>query len=280
LARKKDVITGSFGFTSPPARGLSGTQIFSTTRDSSGIAGDWFKLQADADGPLLVTTEGSEIATDFHVYNGPVNAAPSELQAKAFTYSGSAPTVPTRRIVFTAQSNTVYYIQLDGVSQYGKVRLSWVLDYQPAIQPPPGVQVGRADLQVTNTAFMGLQWFFNDTLLQGQSSSNLTVLPVVPSSEGDYSVVLTNLNHQVTRDKVFIPVLPVVMAAPRFNGNATVLRFGSTYGRAVEILSSSNLSIPSSNWTSIYTNSAPGTNNVFADPQPRGTRRFYRLDFR
>jgi hypothetical protein len=276
LVRRKDLSGISFGFTSPPARGISGTQIFSTTGNSSEIAGDWFKLQADNDGPMLVSTEGSEIPTDFHVYNGPGNATPFELKANAFAYTGGAPGAPTRRIVFTAQSNTVYFIQLDGVSQFGKVWLSWVLGYQQAIKPPSGLQFGHATLQVTNTGFSSLQWFFNDRALPGQTNVSLALTAVAPSSQGDYSVVMSNLNNQVTRDKIFLPVLPIVMMPPLRLGNTVRIQFGTTFGQSTRIQSSPNLA----DWTTIYTDSAPGSSNLFTDPQPlnSGTR-FYRFQF-
>ncbi len=267
-------LVSSFGFSSPPARGFAGTQIYSTKSNSTGVAVAWFKLQSDVSGPLLVTTEGSEFDTYFTVYNGPSNAIlQTQLSGIPFAYNLGSD-YRTRRITFNATSNTVYYIKLDGVNRYGKVWLSWVLSYQSTIQPPQGLQVGHATFQVTNTTVQTVQWFFNDAPLMGQTNLVLNLAGVQPDNTGAYSVLSTNLTGHVTRDKLYLQVLPITLSPPIISGNSVLLRFGTTYGRAAEIQASSDLL----NWTTIYTNNSPGATNEFVDPQPaQNGGRFYRF---
>jgi hypothetical protein len=268
----------SFGFTSPPARGISGTQIYSTFGNSTGNALAWFKLQATNSGPLLITTEGSQFDTLFTVYNGPSNAiSPLQLSNVLFAYNGGT-TFQTRRITFNSVSNTIYYIRLDGGSQYGLVWLSWVAGYQSAIQRSSGPQFGHTSfaIQTSNGLPASIQWFFNDQPLPGQTNLSLNLASIQPSSEGAYSVQLSSTTGVITRDKIYLRVLPILFGPPRLGGNGVSLHFGTTYGLPVQIQSSPDLS----SWTTIYSNNAPGTNNNFVDPQPAGAGiKFYRFQF-
>ena len=162
------------------------------------------------------------------------------------------------------------------MNKYGKVWLSWALGYQPAIQRTNALQVGRTTFSVpgTNAALRGVQWYFNDQLIPAQTNLNLALTLVQPSSEGAYSVLMSNITGVVTRDKVYLRVFPITFLPPQPSNGVVRLQFGTTYGLPVTVQGSSNLI----NWTTIYTNNAPGGTNALFDPQPLANgSRFFRL---
>lgn len=99
-----------------PARGFSGTQIFSTVGAQSelgeplhcgnvGGASQWFAYQADADGTLAMNTSGSNFAAVIAVYTGSGTDFET-LVSVTCSLDGS--------VSFTATKNTIYYIAVDG----------------------------------------------------------------------------------------------------------------------------------------------------------------------
>ena len=96
-------------------------------RSVIGGASQWFSYQAESDGTLVISTEGSNFDTVLAVYTGPGTDFES-LQAVACDNDGG-PNGKTSVVRFAAVSGTVYYIAVDGVkAATGNVRLSYNLE--------------------------------------------------------------------------------------------------------------------------------------------------------
>src|SRR6185436_12864567 len=107
------------------ARGYSGTQLFNTFGSSSevgepnhcgipGGASQWFAYQAEADGQLIVNTDGSSFDTVLAVYTG--SGADFESLLPVTCDNNSGLDGRNSSVVFTATRGVVYYIAIDGVN--------------------------------------------------------------------------------------------------------------------------------------------------------------------
>ncbi|MEO8427199.1 MAG: immunoglobulin domain-containing protein, partial [Verrucomicrobiota bacterium] len=120
------------------ARGFTGTQNFSTVGSSKeegeplhcgeiGGASQWFSYQAPANGPLTITTDGSDFETVLAVYVGPGTDFAS-LQLVACD-KNSGVDGKTSLVRFSATVGTTYFIAVDGVNAAsGNVRLNYSVD--------------------------------------------------------------------------------------------------------------------------------------------------------
>src|SRR5207302_835758 len=123
-----------------PARGLLGTQIFSTVGSSKdpgepnhcgepGGASEWYAYQPPASGLLILDTEGSDFDTVLAIYTGPGTDFQSLVPVACDNNSGSDGR--TSKVIFQATKDTVYYIAVDGVGgAVGTVVLNYVLNVQ------------------------------------------------------------------------------------------------------------------------------------------------------
>jgi hypothetical protein len=162
----------------------------------------------------------------------------------------------------------------------GHVAISWEIPYQQALQLPPTNQPpGSATLaiQTTNQPPQDVQWFFDQHALPGATNLTLVLSNIVAADQGFYSVSITGSDGLTNRDLVYLQVLPLLLDAQYVPGNnAVLLHFGTTSGRAVQILASSNLV----DWAPIYTNSAPGITNSFTNALSPGQGPcFYQFSF-
>jgi hypothetical protein len=119
------------------ARGYTGTQIFSTVGSTKeegepnhcgeiGGASQWFAYQAEADGMLTISTDGSDFNTVLAVYTGSGADFASLREVGCDNDGGADGQASLVRI--QAVVGTVYYVAVDGVhAATGNVRLNYNL---------------------------------------------------------------------------------------------------------------------------------------------------------
>jgi hypothetical protein len=230
---------------------------------------------------MLVTTEGSGFATVLTVYSGPPNAISIAQLTDLTQVANTGYDHLTSRLACPAASNQTYYAAVEGAKgASGHVTISWEIPYQQAIEPPATNQpAGSAVLaiQTTNSPPASVQWLFDQVPLAGATNLTLALNNITTAGQGFYSVNLTGSNGAVTHDLVYLQVLPLLLDAHYVESNNTVqIHFGTTYGKAVHIQSSSNLL----DWVPVYTNNAPGTNNFFTNAlSPGQSARYYQFYF-
>lgn len=138
------------------ARGYSGTQIFnsfgSTTEEREpnhcgviGGASQWFTYQAEADGLLLVSTEGSSFDTVLAVYTG----TGTDLQSlKLEACDNDSGVARASRVQLNVKAGTLYFVAVDGVNgATGNARLTYLLDSAPKLSVPR-VQNGQLRMSI------------------------------------------------------------------------------------------------------------------------------------
>lgn len=200
------------------SHGYSGTQIFSTIGATAepgepnhcGLAAgksEWFAYQAETNGMLRIDTEGSNFDTILAVYIGPGDSFATLTNIACDDNSGSNGL--TSKVIFTATSNTIYWIAVDGkigsIPQSGNVKLHMNLGNPVSIGAQPlsqNVPSGMPNVTfnvdangMTNYAF---QWRWFGTNLPGATGSNYTRAFASNWHAGPYEVVVRNPINSVT----------------------------------------------------------------------------------
>jgi hypothetical protein len=129
-----------------PARGYSGTQIFSTVGASAepgepvhcgagGGVSEWYAIQAESNGFLTVDTSGSSFDTVLAVYVDPADTGTLEGLVSVACNNDIAPGVNLQSTVtFPCVQNTVYYVAVDGVGgATGSAALHYFLNRLPTV---------------------------------------------------------------------------------------------------------------------------------------------------
>lgn len=232
--------------TQGPARGFTGSQVFSTygsTTDPGeplhcGIAGgasEWFVYQAPTNGLLIIDTFGSTYDTVLAVYDVPGNVPPNDytdLRSVACNNDVS-PTNQQSRVVFNATAETIYYIAIDGVGgARGVAQLNYTLITPPGILSHPTNQTATIGQNVnfsvtasgTNLNYI---WRFNSVNLSGKTNSVLTLFNVQTNHEGYYSVIISNEAGVVVSSNAYLTVnyAPIIISNPI---SRVVVKGGST----------------------------------------------------
>lgn len=192
-----------------PARGYSGTQIFSTYAATTepgepancgvpGGASAWYSYQAPISATLYVSTDGSDFDTTLAVYTGDGSSFDRLTLVACDNDSGADGRSSAVRLPATA--GTTYYMAVDGVNgATGHVVLNHNLGDPPVIvtQPlsqnvPPGGST-TLSVAVSGTMPCAFQWRFNGSAIPGATQATLAIANAQPGSTGNYSVVVSNL---------------------------------------------------------------------------------------
>ncbi|HWN94434.1 MAG TPA: immunoglobulin domain-containing protein [Methylomirabilota bacterium] len=110
------------------AHGFSGTQIFSTLGSTKepgepnhcGVAGgasEWFAFQADTNGTIYISTDGSNFDTVLAVYTGPGDDFSTLVSVACDNNSGLDG--KDSRVAFAGTAGTIYWIAVDGANNAG-----------------------------------------------------------------------------------------------------------------------------------------------------------------
>ena len=206
------------------SRGYTTTQVFSTvgaTKEADepnhcGVVGGasiWYGYLAPASGTISIDTIGSTYDTILAVYTTPSGFLDfATLQSKGCTnVDGNGGEV----VRFTAVSNKVYYIAVDGVNgATGTVHLNINLGTPPSITSAPqnttvAFAGNNATLSVSASGSTNLyySWRFNNGTIAGQTNSTLSVTNVQTDiNTGLYSVVVSNLVNTVTSTPAILDI--------------------------------------------------------------------------
>jgi hypothetical protein len=276
---------------SAPARGFSGTQVFSTynsTQDPGepencgvpGGASSWFAYQPPYNGLLTIDTDGSSFDTLLGVYTGDGNDFSTLVSIACDNNSGT--NGRTSKVVFNAVAGTTYWIAVDGVNgAYGTVYLHYNLNTPPIFTANPnGGTVspgGTATLNanVTGNPSAKYQWLRNQAVVSGQTNLTLAISNFQTANEGTYQLWASNNMGIVTSSAAQLLVSsPIRMGSYYFgtNGQFQFELVGSANTNYV-LQASSDLV----HWQSLATNNSPTGLWNFVDTSSGGAvRRFYR----
>ncbi len=155
-----------------------------------------------------------ETPDNFKLYDLPVSGAPTFIEAQNF---------PTDN----ANINAVGAVDFSGDRVFALDCNNGILALQilppptaPTISTNPQSQTVEAgdnvtfNVAVNGTAPFSYQWRFNGNPLPGETSSNLALLSVLPTAEGDYSVIITNTAGAVTSTVATLTIIvPVDITA-------------------------------------------------------------------
>jgi len=277
-----------------PATGYTGTQIFSTYGAAKepgepdpcgepGGASEWYTYQPPANGILKMNTDGSGFDTVIGIYTIPDGepASYENLHSEACDNDSGA-NGRTSAVTFTAVSNRIYYVVVDGVGgASGTVRLNYGLGVPPVItQQPAGRTVaagGNVTLNVAATGTPGpfFQWQLNQMNLAGATNASLNIASFQSVNEGDYTVLVNNFAGAVTSAPAILLLdSPLRLESLGIGANGVFqLRLSGQSSTNYVLQASTNLT----NWLSLATNSAPNGLWEFVDTNSSNlSRRFYR----
>jgi len=148
------------------------------------------------------------------------------------------------------------------------------------------VTIGDPSLMDTSVALSvsglpaNLNASFNTNAVTGAGRATLTLSASGAVTPGNYTLNVTGANAGLTHTS---PVSLFVLGTPSLNPVVTghagtfVFSFGGPNGQSYQVLCSTNLSLPWTNWT-VLTNGAFGVgNSYFTNPAPTNSRMFYRV---
>ncbi|MDB6057866.1 MAG: hypothetical protein JWO95_1710, partial [Verrucomicrobiales bacterium] len=274
-----------------PARGFTGTQVFSTynsTQDPGepencgvpGGASSWFVYQPPYSGMLTIDTDGSNFDTLLGVYTGNGNDFSSLVSVACDNNSGT--NGRTSKVTFNAVGGTIYYIAVDGVNgAYGTVYLHYNLTTMPIFTANPNggtvAAGGTATLtaNVTGNPNSKLQWLRNQVPVSGQTNTTLNLSNFQTANEGSYQLMASNSMGIVTS-----VIAPLLVNSPMRMGNYYLTTNGQFQFQLVGAANTNYVLQASSDlihWQSLATNSSPTGFWNYADTGSAGTSlRFYR----
>jgi hypothetical protein len=192
------------------SQGYSTSQIFSTVGSTkepgepdhcgeTGGSSEWYVYVAQTNGLLHVNTDGSGFNTIIAVYVGPGDSFSTLTNVgcgKTTNYLVNG----QPHVYVNAQSNTTYYIAVDGVNgASGAVHLNINLGNPVSINTPPASQTVVPGTNVSFTVSVSgstpvsYAWQFNGTNVSGGSTSILNLSNVQTAQAGTYSIRLSNL---------------------------------------------------------------------------------------
>jgi hypothetical protein len=173
--------------------------------DHAGNAGGksvWVSWRATFDGFVRFGTRGSGFDTLLAAYTGTNVVALTRV-----TSDDDSDGFGTSSILFTTQSDRLYWIAIDGrAAASGNIVLSWKFEFG---QPVPEIAAaptnravplgGSTTFRVAATNATEFQWYLNGTLIPGAAASNLTVSGITLNDVGAYTVEVGNSGSQIAR---------------------------------------------------------------------------------
>jgi hypothetical protein len=132
---------------------------------------------------------------------------------------------------------------------------------------------------VTGSSPLSYQWYFNGANLPGATLATLELTNVQSADAGNYFVMITNSFGSATSSvaTLTVNIPPVVSTQPQLPGGGVQFSFTGPSGQAYEVLGSTNLALPMTNWT-VLTSGTFGAGPVtFTDTNPTNAGYFYRV---
>ena len=165
---------------------------------------------------------------------------------------------------------------------------------RPAIISQPASRTNgvgtTATFTVTATGIQpfSYQWLKNGTNLvnggnvSGANTNTLTLANVQTNDTGNFAVVVTNSWGSVTSSVAVLTVVvpsSITLSSAMLTNRIFYFSFTTTPGASFSVLTTTNLSLPFSNWTTLIgVVEAPPGKFQFTDPQATNSpQRFYRV---
>ena len=136
----------------------------------------------------------------------------------------------------------------------------------PEINPQPGSRTNSVGttvnlaIKATGSAKLRYQWqrsetnLFNGGNVSGVNSNTLTLVNVQPEDAGSYRVIVTNAFGSVTSSVAVLTVAlpsPIALSSATMSNGVFRFSFTNTPGANFTVLSTTNVSLPLSNWTAL-----------------------------
>jgi hypothetical protein len=154
-----------------------------------------------------------------------------------------------------------------------------VITNQPQSVAADAGQNAGFTVGVSGSSPLSYQWYFNGTNLPGATLATLTLNNVQLTNAGNYTVVVANAFNSATSSvaslTVYVP--PVISAQPQVTGGGVQFGFTGPSGQTYQVLGSTNLASPTTNWMVLANGTFGAGPAVFADPNPTNTSYFYRV---
>jgi hypothetical protein len=127
------------------------------------------------------------------------------------------------------------------------------------------------------------QWYFAGLLIPNRTNAFLVVANTAAPDQGNYTVVVSNLQGSVTSAPAALTisssvVTPPGLVGPIFGAGTFSLKVVSVTGHTYILQTNPNIE-NQAGWTDITASTTAGTGGTLtlSDPAPTGARRFYRL---
>ena len=222
--------TVSLGGGTGSADNFISTSEIGTPRNNNIPGGGMIWLEAytpPSSGIVTVDTRGSDFDTSLGIYQISTNnnSAAAVTNLVAVIADDDSGDYFNSAVSFNAMPYAVYEIGVDGYyGSRGHVVLNWsfqtTTNQLPVIIQQPQSQTVNSNVPVSlfvvvatntfNTAPLLYQWFFNGTILTGQTQPTLAIPKVLPSTVGQYRVRVQysneNTNYAVMSQKAQIQI--------------------------------------------------------------------------
>jgi ATP-dependent protease HslVU (ClpYQ) peptidase subunit len=215
--------------------------------------------------------DGTNLVNGVHINGATSNVLTiSNVQT---TNSGSYTVIVTNRAGSVTSSNAVLTV----------TNIPPAITVQPTNQTVGVGSTVTLAVTATGTAPLSYQWQDGTNLVNGATNNILTITNAQTSDSGNYTVIVTNIAGSVTSSNA---VLTVIVSPPSFGkiiaaggGGFILSGTGGGSNGTYYVLTSSNLLVPLSLWTSIATNQFDGTGHfIFTNAaQTNAAQQFYLL---
>ena len=297
----RNALPGRAGHLQGLARGVSGTQVFSSVGETvdpdepvhcgvPGGASKWYPLPCDVDGIVTLDTAGSTFDTVLAVYYDTGLGVGVYDGLRAVECNNDASAVDhTSAVTFCAKADNIYMIAVGGAT--GTVKLNYKMSTanpgstcpRPAVTCPlrvaqrvatQGTTVVLA-AQVAGTEPLTLSWYRDGTLVQGDASTVLVLSNVTAAAAGAYSLRVANADGMV--EQVVAQLTLVTGDQPRLGFEEACdgsLKFTVAGAKNVEYVVESSTDLQT--WLSLFSGSS--ANGVLElpvlNPQEAGGKRY------
>ena len=282
------LVMTALGLVSTPlaatAQTLQPQVLFNFTRDP---ANPQANLVQGPDGTFYGTTVGGGGGDSGTVFKMTTNGALTTLVN--FTRANGAS--PHAGLALGSDGSfygTTYYGGSGGAGVIFRLVLRPAIISQPASRTNGVGTTATFTVTATGIQPFSYQWLKNGTNLvnggnvSGANTNTLTLANVQTNDTGNFAVVVTNSWGSVTSSVAVLTVVvpsSITLSSAMLTNRIFYFSFTNTPGASFSVLTTTNLSLPFSNWTTLIgVVEAPPGKFQFTDPQATNSpQRFYRV---